>query len=505
MYFKKYFNNSSLTKSILHNLFLNIWQAGLLLILIPIYIKILGLESFGLIGFYLVWITILGILETGFSSTILREFSWLAAKRKKIIKIFYLFRSAEIFYFSLIIFICLILSILVFFFGKELFKSNTLDSEIIHQTLILMIFSLACSTPLGLYAGGLRGLNKHQQCSFLLTLFATVRGLGCVMVLLYIKSDIRIYFIYLIIINSIQLLIFRWLLLKLIKKCNYFDKFSFNPLKSIKNYFTGIIFCTAITIVISQSDKLILSKITSLEEFSLYTISWTVASALSILVTPIIPIYSSKITELISKKENKELVRNFKLLSQLTNILILSPAVVLIFFSKQVLFVWTGNSIITENAGPILSVLVIGMLFINCSYPSLTFLNSKNKIKEVIILNLISLIFIPFQIFIIKYYGVLGAAYIWLFYGITINISYQSICQKYLSNMNFYLYNFYNFIIPFCVLFLFNFISSYFINNLNEKFEIIIILIFNLFLSWLISLFFFKDLLNVAKKIIFKK
>lgn len=505
MYFKKYFNNSTLTKSILHNLFFNIWQAGLLLILIPIYIKILGLESFGLIGFYLIWITILGILETGFSATILREFSWFSANRKKNIKIFYLFRSAEIFYFGLIILICFILSILVFLFGKEFFKSNTLDSEIILQTLILMIISLACSIPLGLYAGGLRGLNKHQQCSFLLTLFATVRGLGCVMVLLYIKSDIRIYFIYLIIINITQLLIFRWFLLKLITKCNYFNNFSFNPLKSIKNYFTGIIFCTAIAIVISQSDKLILGKITSLEDFSLYTISWTVASALSILVAPITSIYSTKITQLISNKENKALVKNFKLLSQLTNILILSPAVVLFFFSKQALFVWTGNSFIAENAGPILSVLVMGMLLINCSYPSLTFLYSKNKIKEVIIINLILLIFIPLQIFTIKYYGVVGAAYIWLFYGITINISYQYICQKYLFNVNFYSFNFYNFIIPFCVLFLFNFISSYFIINLNEKFEIIIIIIFNLFLSWLISLFFFKDLLNVAKKILFKR
>jgi hypothetical protein len=505
MYFKKYFNNSSLTKSILHNLFFNIWQAGLLLILLPIYIKILGLESFGLIGFYLIWITIFGILETGFSSTILREFSWLAAKKKKNTKIFYLFRSAEIFYFSLIFFICLILSILVFFFGKDFFKSNTLDPEIIHQTLILMIFSLACSVPLGLYAGGLRGLNKHQQCSFLLALFATVRGLGCVIILLYIKSDIRIYFIYLIIINSAQLLVFRWLLLKSFIKCNYFNKFSFNPLKSIKNYFTGIIFCTAISIVISQSDKLILGKITSLENFSLYTISWTVASALSLLVGPIISIYSNKITALISSKENKALVKNFKLLSQLTNILILSPAIVLIFFSKQALLVWTGNPFISENAAPILSVLVIGMLLVNCSYPSLTFLYSKNRIKEVVKLNLISLIFIPFQIFAIKYYGIAGAAYIWLFYGITINISYQAICQKYLSNLNFYLFNFYNFIIPFCALFIINFISSYFINNFNEKFEIIIILIFNLFIGWLISLLFVKDFLNMAKNFFFKR
>jgi O-antigen/teichoic acid export membrane protein len=249
---------------------------------------------------------------------------------------------------------------------------------------------------------------------------------------------------------------------------------------------------------------LILSKIVTLEDFSLYTISWTAASALSLLVSPIISVYSPKITTLISNKENKALIKNFKLFSQLTNILTLSPAVVLIFFSKQALFVWTGNPFISDNAATILSVLVIGMLLINCSYPSLTFLYSKNRIKEVIILNLISLIFIPLQIFAIKYYGVAGAAYIWLFYGITYNISCQAICQKYLSNINFYLFNFYNFIIPFCVIFIINFISSYFINNFNEKFEIIIILIFNLLISWLISLLLFKDLLNLAKKF-FKK
>ena len=70
-------------KNISANIFSNIWLTVLLLLLTPLYIWFLGVESYGLIGFYLSWIAILGILDAGISATAVREISWLASRSEE--------------------------------------------------------------------------------------------------------------------------------------------------------------------------------------------------------------------------------------------------------------------------------------------------------------------------------------------------------------------------------------------------------------------------------------
>ena len=66
-----------------------------MLFLTPLYILILGVESYGLIGFYLSWVSILAILDVSVSLTATTEIAWRSARpeMKKTIPV--LLRSLE--------------------------------------------------------------------------------------------------------------------------------------------------------------------------------------------------------------------------------------------------------------------------------------------------------------------------------------------------------------------------------------------------------------------------
>lgn len=69
-----------LGKNISANILSNAWSVLLALLLTPAYVSFLGVESYGLIGFHLSLIAVLGILDTGISATAVREIAWLAVR-----------------------------------------------------------------------------------------------------------------------------------------------------------------------------------------------------------------------------------------------------------------------------------------------------------------------------------------------------------------------------------------------------------------------------------------
>lgn len=108
-----------LSKNISANLLSNLWLAFLLLLVTPIYIYYLGVESYALVGFYISWLAILGILDTGVSATAMREIAWLEARPQERNKIPILLKTLEVVYWSIILILgAAIFSGAGFFWGR---------------------------------------------------------------------------------------------------------------------------------------------------------------------------------------------------------------------------------------------------------------------------------------------------------------------------------------------------------------------------------------------------
>lgn len=488
-----------LGKNISANLLSNLWLTALMLLLTPLYVHFLGMESYGLIGFYLSWGIILGILDTGISATAIREIAWLTARPEEKKKIPDLLRSLEVVYWAIVLIVGAGLLAGAWFFGRGWFQTSNLSPELVRYTMMLMAVSLVVQVPSGLYVGGLMGLQRQVECSGFLTLIGTVRGLGALVVLWKINPDIRAFFMWQILVSVFQTAGARWLLWRCISIEGFHARFSIELLHSVKGFAGGMILITALGIVITQMDKMILSQKVTLEIFGYYMLAWTVASGLSRVSTPLIQAFAPHFTDLLSRGDNQGLAKQVRIASQLMSVLILPPTAMIVFFSEFILIIWMRDPIVAAGASPILSVLVVGSALTACSYPALSILYSRKQMKYVVAVTLVSLVtLVPLLLLAITYFGVMGAASIGAIYGLALYIAYQTYGLKGIPDVGLISSTLRDFIVPCLTSFAIAGIVWRWGGEVKGQMAFVALLGFGLIVGWSAALLVCRDLLEIV-------
>ena len=87
--------------------------------------------------------------------------------------------------------------------------------------------------------------------------------------------------------------------------------FSWRALSSIKNYASGMLGLSLLSLAMTQTDKLILSKVLSLADFGIYTLASAVALSLQMLISPITKAWFPRLTQIQEIGDQKNSYANF--------------------------------------------------------------------------------------------------------------------------------------------------------------------------------------------------
>jgi len=93
------------------------------------YVKLLGIESYGLIGFYTSWVAIIAIIDTGISATMIREIAWRSARPEENDSISTLVTTLEWSYWGIILFFGFVSFLIAWIYGGFWFNDSQLSSE----------------------------------------------------------------------------------------------------------------------------------------------------------------------------------------------------------------------------------------------------------------------------------------------------------------------------------------------------------------------------------------
>lgn len=171
--------NTNILK-ILSNYVGKLWNILSVFLLVPLYIHYLGVESYGIIGFYSVILGIIGFADAGMSSAITREFALNISSAEKR----HLLTKIEIIYWAVIVFLCL----LVVVFSTQI-ATNWLTAEHISITdlkLYVMFIGVGASLQLisSLYFGALFGLDRQVLANNYQIIWTTFKSY---LLLLYLR------------------------------------------------------------------------------------------------------------------------------------------------------------------------------------------------------------------------------------------------------------------------------------------------------------------------------
>lgn len=416
---------SRLARNISANLVSNVWSTALSLLLTPLYVRLLGVEAFGLIGLYMSWIAIFGILDIGLSATATREIAWLSARPAERGQIATLLRSLEVVYWAIILLAGAAMLGAVWYFGAGWLQSSRMPASTVRALLLLMVVSCVVQVPSGLYFGGLMGLQRQVECSALVAVFGTIRAAGAALVLITIRPDIIVFFEWQIAISALQTVVMRWFLVRALPADGSVARFSSSALRSVRQFAGGMSIVTALSLLLAQTDKMILSWRVPLQSLGFYMLAWTVASGLSRVAGPLLHAFNPRFTALVSTGDDVGLRMHARLASQLMSVLTLPPAAFLAFCGTAILMVWLGDPVVVAGAAPLLAVLAIGTALTACSYPSLSVLYSRGDISPVVAVNVIAVFaLLPLLFFAVNAFGAMGAAYCWALYGLVTYLAY---------------------------------------------------------------------------------
>jgi len=405
----------ALKKNILSNYLGQAWSALMGLAFIPLYVQYLGMEAYGLIGLFAVMQAWLALLDMGMTPALNREMARFTAGAHSPQSICDLLRSLELICFSLAVLIAVGVSGASGYLASDWLKVDKLPNAVVAQAISVMAFVVALRFVEGIYRGSLFGLQQQVWYNGANAILASVRHGGAVAILAWASPSVKAFFLWQAVVSLLSMAVFAVSVHRALPKPPLPPKFSLEAVAGVWKFARGMMGITFLGILLTQVDKVLLSRLLTLESFSYYMLAASVAGVLYMLVAPISAAIYPRMVELATHDNKAGLVSVYHQGAQLITILIAPAMLLLGFFAGGVLFMWSGNIDLAKSTAPLLSALALGT-FLNalmwmpyqCQIAhGWTSLNLNINLVAVFVL-------IPAIIWVVPRYGALGAAWIWV-------------------------------------------------------------------------------------------
>jgi O-antigen/teichoic acid export membrane protein len=178
---------------------------------------------------------------------------------------------------------------------------------------------------------------------------------------------------------------------------------------------------TLLTLLLTQVDKILLSRLLTLESFGYYALAWALANALNMLAMPITGALYPRFTELTANHDDVALRTLYHQGAQLVTVLNGSAAMILMVFSDRILRLWTGNPVLTQHVAPVMSLLALGMTFSGMMAIPYQLQLAHGWTSLTIKVNIVSVgLLVPTILLVAPTYGALGTAWVW----VALNVGY---------------------------------------------------------------------------------
>ena len=192
-------------------------------------------------------------------------------------------------------------------------------------------------------------------------------------------------------------------------------KFNRALLSRVWRFAAGVTGIPFTVIILPQADKVILSKMLTLNDFAYYSLAYLVAMSLGKFMAPVFNATYPRLANLIALKDEEGLINQYHASAQLISLLVLAPAAVITFFSYELLFLWTQDHDIAGKTFAIVSILVVGSALNGIMNVPYALQLASGWTSLTLRANIIACaILVPLIIVLTDSLGVVGAAIVWV-------------------------------------------------------------------------------------------
>jgi O-antigen/teichoic acid export membrane protein len=470
------------------------------LFVVPVYLKLMGVEGYGLVGISITLGALAVLLDFGVTPALTREIARLSGQAGGAPQMRSLVRTLETYYVLAIVLFVLILSITLPELHDLWQETSMLTESTIRNSLGLMSIMAGGQLLIGFFGAGLLGMQKHVSLNIINVSGILLKNVGAIPILIITEGSVEAFFDWYLAVTILHAIVLRMTLWRRLPE----GEVRLKRLRELQvwRYASGMAGVVALSLLLSQLDKVIVAHFVTLEQFGLFSAAAAFATILSKPSAPIFNTLVPRLTQLIAEGASSQVVATYNRSVQISCALVLPLALTLIVFGEPIVGFLMGKSLgdTVSDFSLIVSILAVGYACNALVYLSYGLTLAHGWVRFAINQNLLACsLMIPMTIWLVLHYGVVGGAVAWaiLNVGFLLISPYFIHCNLMPSNLDGWLRK--N-IIPGLLASL---IISLLLRGVMGVFNtagsvLLIIIVLNLILSFLVTVLVLPDTRRIA-------
>lgn len=359
----------------------------------------LGIEEFGLFTIILALVGYASIFDVGITRSVIREIAIFKNNEEEVLKI--ISTSA-----LLVLILGVAAGVLIIVFSSiisELLKVSSYAVENFQYSLMLLSLSIPLFLLTQIWCSLLEGREEFLKLNIFKTISSTLVVLLPAIGLM-LDSSLLSAVIGLLISRVISIILVLWFCKEYIVRLKFYK----DTFKRLINFGSWIAVSNIISPIMSYFDRFILANKVGSNVVGFYTGPSEAISRIGIFPSAI----ARTIFPMLSDKEadNKEI----KKISYLLVFLSIVPfGIITAYFTENILDLWLGSQFALKST-IIFQVLILGLIFNSIAQVPFTSIQAQGGSKVTAVLHLLEVIpYVLLLLYLIQYYGLLGAAWAW--------------------------------------------------------------------------------------------
>jgi len=402
-----------LVRNLIANFAGSFWTAVVSLAVLPACLRLMGVEAYGLVGIFVTLVAMLVPFEAGLGTALNRHLAG-AITRADGDTNAQVVRTLEIVNWTIGGVCGVLVALLAPLIAHHWVKPAALSEDTVQTVILIMGLVIAVQWPQSLYSGGLAGLQRQVSLNVINASMGTVRSVGSVLVLMFVSRTVVAYFVWQIVVSGMQTLVSAVVLWRHIGERPQRPYFRRHIVVDLRRFMAGMSGMSAVLLFVTQLDKAILSRMLPLAIFGYYNLASSAAGNLLRLVVPVQQAFFPQLAGALAREDEVRQAVLYHRMAQLIIVFTAPLALLVVAFSREALYVWTGDPVTAGRTAPILTLLMTGTLINSLMYPSYTAQVAAGWTRLLFTASVCSaLVLAPALVILAGRYGAVGAAAVW--------------------------------------------------------------------------------------------
>lgn len=412
----------SLKRNILANYTSQFYVALVGLVMVPVYIRYMGVEAYGLVGFFAMVQVAFQLLEMGLVPTIARETARFGGGAISALSLRRLLRALESIFFLMAIIGALALILSADLIAAKWLKAEHFPAQEIAHAIGLMAIAAGLRWISELYRGVINGFEHLVWLGKFNVAVATARFVLVVPVFVWIGARPSDFFSFQLLVAVVELVVVARKAYRLLPIVPFkLTRWSWQPLREVMGFSLAMAAATLAWVLVGNTDKLLLSTLLSLTDYGRFTLAVLAASGVVLAASPVGAALMPRLAILHSRRDDAAFLALYRQATQWVGLLVWPTCAMLAFNAERVLWLWTGDASLAAQTAQTLRLYALGngLLAVGTFPYYLQFARGQLRL-HLWGTGLFVLLLVPLLVAATRRFGTEGAGWTWLL----VNLAY---------------------------------------------------------------------------------